>query len=50
MKELPIFKGYTVDERLREFRKVDFSIPSIEFVSFSSEKGRKLLSDYYGLL
>lgn len=26
VKELPKFKGYTVDERLRQFRKVVFHI------------------------
>jgi len=43
MRALPTFKGYTVDERLGEFRKVDRSIPSMEFISFDSEKGQKLL-------
>jgi hypothetical protein len=42
---LPTFKGYTVDERLREFRKVDMKKPSIEFVEFDSPKGRKLLKE-----
>jgi len=43
--KLPSFKGYTIDKRLREFRKVDLSIPSIEFISFDSKKGQKLLRD-----
>lgn len=40
--QLPIFKGYTVDFRLREFRK---AIPDkcLEFVTFESRKGKKLL-------
>ena len=46
IKELPIFKGYTVDERLRQFRKVDRSKPCIDFVDFDSEKGQELLSEY----
>ena len=40
--ELPTFKGYTIDPRLRQFRKV---IPqeSIEFIDFYSKKGQELL-------
>ena len=42
--ELPTFKGYTVDPRLRQFRKV---IPqeSIEFIDFNSERGQELLAE-----
>ena len=42
--ELPTFKGYTVDPRLRQFRKV---IPqeSIEFIDFNSEEGQGLLAE-----
>lgn len=43
--KLPEFKGYTVDERLRQFRKVDHNKPSIEFVEFDSEEGRALLEE-----
>lgn len=46
VKKLPEFKGYTVDKRLRQFRKVDREKPSIEFVEFNSEKGKKLLDEY----
>ena len=45
MIELPTFKDYTVDERLREFRKVKYGKP-LEFVPFTSVKGRKLLTEY----
>jgi len=40
--QLPTFRGYTVDFRLREFRK---AIPDecLEFVAFDSTKGKKLL-------
>lgn len=40
-----MYKGYTVDERLGEFRKVTWKKgePSIEFVPFDSEKGISLL-------
>jgi hypothetical protein len=41
MRELPVFKGYTVDERLQEFRKM---FP-MEFIPFDSEKGKKLLAE-----
>ena len=44
--ELPTFKGYTVDERLRQFRKVDKDKPSIDFVDFDSEEGQGLLEEY----
>ena len=45
--KLPEFKGYTIDGRLRQFRKVDRSgeNPSIEFVDFDSEEGEKLLEE-----
>jgi len=46
VKELPTFKGYTVDKRLKQFRKVDKSKPSIDFVDFDSEEGQGLLVEY----
>lgn len=46
VKELPTFKGYTVDERLKQFRKIDKNNPSIDFVEFDSEEGRDLLEEY----
>lgn len=42
---LPTFQGYTVDVRLKEFRKADLR-QGIEFVSFGSPKGEKLLEAY----
>lgn len=45
-KELPTFKGYTMDKKLKQFRKVDRSKPSIDFVDFDSEEGKELLSEY----
>jgi len=41
---LPTFKGYTVDMRLKEFRR---AIPEVtlEFIQFSSPDGQKLLSE-----
>lgn len=46
VKELPTFKGYTIDERLRQFRKVDRNKPSMDFVDFDSEEGQELLEEY----
>jgi hypothetical protein len=40
------FKGYTVDEKLRQFRKVDIEKPDIDFVEFESEEGQELLAEY----
>ena len=40
--QLPTFKGYTVDMRLREFRKASFG-EKIEFIPFDSLEGKKLL-------
>jgi hypothetical protein len=47
VRKLPTFKGYTVDERLREFRKVEFEPERrIEFIPFDSEQGRELLQEF----
>ncbi len=45
VKHLPIFKGYTVDIRLNEFRIVDPQ-QGMEFVPFDSLKGDKLLEGF----
>ena len=39
---LPTFKGYTVDIKLKEFRR---AIPDVtlEFIPFNSPKGEKML-------
>lgn len=43
--KLPIFKGYTVDVRLKEFRQAtpDYSLG---FISFDSPQGEALLEDF----
>lgn len=46
MKALPVWKGYTIDFRLREFRKVEH----MEFIPFDSPKGMKLMEQYKGEL
>jgi hypothetical protein len=44
VRELPKWKGYTIDERLQEFRRVTYKggQPMIEFIPFASKKGMKL--------
>lgn len=49
IKQLPIFKDYTVDVRLKEFRKVS-TVSGIEFVSFDSPKGDTLLAEFIDTL
>lgn len=45
MRYLPIYKGYTVDFRLKEFRKVpDNKLP--EFIPFDSEEGKILIDEF----
>lgn len=42
---LPTFKGYTVDMRLQEFRKIKMNqLP--EFIPFTSDKGAKLIFEF----
>ena len=44
--KLPEFKGYTIDFRLGQFRKVDIKNQTIEFIDFNSKEGEKLLIEY----
>ena len=41
---LPMFRGFTVDVRLREFRLADRD-KGLEFIPFDSKKGRELLAE-----
>ena len=43
---LPTIDGYTIDERLREFRRFEPPHGEIEFVPFDSPKGRELREKY----
>ena len=43
-KKLSTFMNYTIDFRLKQFRKVKNQ--KIEFIDFSSEKGEKILVKY----
>lgn len=44
MRQLPTYNGYTVDVRLREFRRVTPEW-EIEFIPFESEEGERLIRD-----
>lgn len=42
---LPVFKGYTVDLRLQEFRKIELDeLP--EFIPLTSDKGAQLFWEF----
>jgi hypothetical protein len=43
--KLDVFKGYTVDFRLKEFRKMEYP-KKIEFIAFQTPKGKRLLAQY----
>ena len=43
VRKLKEFKGYTVDLRLQEFRKIEFG-KHLDFIDFDSQKGRKFLA------
>lgn len=45
MRKLPVYKGYTADFRLKEFRKVIYG-KALQFVPFRSPKGQKLLTGF----
>ena len=42
---LPVFKGYTVDARLKQLRK-HIGGHDFEFLEFDSDKGDRILSQY----
>jgi hypothetical protein len=45
---LPVYKGYTVDIRLKQFRKCPIDA-MMEFIDFDSEKGSGLLEEMRAL-
>ena len=45
MNILPIFEGYTIDIRLKEFRRVNLH-QGFEFIPFESLEGERLLEDF----
>ena len=44
LQKLPIFEGYTVDIRLKQFRKINKE--NIQFIDFDSIEGEKILLKY----
>jgi hypothetical protein len=52
--ELPTYDGWTVDARLREFRKSSLSEePMIAFIRFDSDEGQEMIEEmqeYFGFL
>lgn len=45
MRQLPTYKGYTVDLRLKEFRKAQYG-KALEFIPFDSKLGQKLITEF----
>ena len=45
MTKLPTFKGYTVDVRLKEFRRIEFGT-KWDLIPFDSQKGDVLLEKF----
>ena len=45
IRQLPTFKGYTIDARLREFRKGN-SQEGLKFIPFDSPAGDRLLEGF----
>lgn len=43
VRKLKAFQGFTVDLRLRQFRKVEYG-KQLDFIDFDSKEGRKLLA------
>ena len=47
LRQLPTHEGFTIDERLREFRRVTWDAkgnPAMDFVPFDSDEGERLLA------
>lgn len=47
IRQLPTFKGYTVDVRLKQFRRVD-ALWGMEFIDFDTPQGEALLEELVG--
>ena len=43
-RRLPTFKGYTIDKRLRQFRKLGVG-NRLEFIAFDSAQGQTLIDE-----
>ena len=46
-RQLPAFDGYTVDIRMREFRKAEYG-KALEFIPFDSPRGKQILERMKG--
>jgi len=46
VRKLKEFRGYTVDLRLRQFRKMEYA-KQPQFIEFASPKGKKLLAQMH---
>ena len=49
IRTLPIFKGYTVDVRLKQFRRIvkqSKFFAGMEYLDFDSDKGDRILTQY----
>jgi RecJ-like exonuclease len=44
-RELPVFRGYTVDERLQEFRKYEYG-KEVQHISFEGARGAWMRREY----
>ena len=49
VRRLKEFKGYTIDLRLKQFRKANLG-EELEFIEFDSKKGKKLLAEMHSQL
>jgi hypothetical protein len=48
IRKLPLFKGYTIDIKLGQFRKI--SKEDLVFIDFDSEEGEHLLHEWINLI
>lgn len=49
IRTLPIFKGWTVDARLKQFRRIKKQsefFAGMEYLNFDTDKGDRLLTQY----
>jgi hypothetical protein len=49
IRQLPVFKGYTVDVRLKQFRRIvkqSKFFAGMEYLEFDSDKGDRILTQY----
>lgn len=49
VRELPVFRGYSVDTRLRQFRNANPDT-GVEMIAFDSARGDALLAEYINVI